>query len=195
MTYPSAPRVHGNGFIQVDLDPLHRLHLWDARIPRQSTDSSIHDHAFGFDSRTLQGTIVNVNLLPMFNRNLSIRLGHGWGNPTHNLYQVVRDKDTEETSLKSMRKRCWFAEQSTLLVGVKDGYHMEPGQFHASFHLGTTVTVIKKDLTKPQYLGSLARVACRIGERPDNSWVRDQPAPEWAKPILDRWTDEWTKHH
>ncbi len=58
MTYPSEPRIHGNGFIQVDLDELHRLHLWDVMIPRQSVDSSIHDHAFGFESRTLQGMLV-----------------------------------------------------------------------------------------------------------------------------------------
>lgn len=191
MTYPSAPRIHGNGFIQVDLDELHRLHLWDVRIPRQRTDSSFHDHAFGFDSKTLVGTLVNVNVHPRFNTNRRVRSGGGWGNPTHNLYQVVRDPGTEETKLKSMRKRCWFEAGPALVVGIRDGYHMEPGQFHASFHLGTTVTYIKKDLTKPQYLGGLARVACRIGERPDNSWVREQEIPEWAKPILDEWTTKW----
>lgn len=44
--YPSEPRIHGNGFLQIDLDPLRRMHVWDHRWPRQIRDSSIHDHAF-----------------------------------------------------------------------------------------------------------------------------------------------------
>ena len=46
-----SPRVHGNGFIQVDLTHDTRLHVWgDKRIPRQNTYTPIHDHVFGFKS-------------------------------------------------------------------------------------------------------------------------------------------------
>jgi hypothetical protein len=45
------PRVHGNGFIQVDLTADTRLHVWgDKRIPRQNVYTPIHDHVFGFES-------------------------------------------------------------------------------------------------------------------------------------------------
>jgi hypothetical protein len=38
------PRVHGNGFIQLDLPDGKRLHVWDEDIPRQKVNTSMHDH-------------------------------------------------------------------------------------------------------------------------------------------------------
>src|SRR5512146_542220 len=62
-----SPRVHGNGFIQLDITPTVRLHLWgDARIPRQRVATTIHDHAFGFTSRVVLGSLNHrvVHLAP-----------------------------------------------------------------------------------------------------------------------------------
>src|SRR3546814_6146607 len=55
------PRVHGNGFIQLDLTERGRLHIWGApRIPRQKTATPIHDHVFGFESTVAVGRPVNL---------------------------------------------------------------------------------------------------------------------------------------
>src|SRR3546814_5268128 len=55
------PRVHGNGFIQLDLTERGRLHIWgDPRIPRQKTATPIHDHVFGFESTVVVGRLVNL---------------------------------------------------------------------------------------------------------------------------------------
>lgn len=57
----SRPRVHGNGFIQLDLTDRSRLHIWgDERIPRQKVATPIHDHVFGFESTVIIGRVVNV---------------------------------------------------------------------------------------------------------------------------------------
>lgn len=56
----SRPRVHGNGFIQLDLTDRRRLHIWgDPRIPRQRVPSTIHDHTFNFSSRVYRGQIIH----------------------------------------------------------------------------------------------------------------------------------------
>jgi hypothetical protein len=185
-TYPSAPRIHGNGFLQVDLDERRRLHVWDHRFPRQRTDSSIHDHAFSFDSRVLAGTLININFRELRGSN---GRGHGWGTATHNTYAVARDPQSQETRLRLMpNRRVCLVPRSSVIVHAGDGYHMEEGVFHASFHLGTTVSVITKGRT--DYADRLARVAVRVGERPDNDWVRgEQEIPGWAMDLVRRYGD------
>ena len=59
-TADRRPRVHGNGFIQLDLTDRRRLHVWgDHRIPRQSVPSTIHDHTFSFKSTIILGQLVH----------------------------------------------------------------------------------------------------------------------------------------
>jgi len=60
----NKPRVHGNGFIQIDMTPRCRLHVWgDPRIPRQKVATQIHDHIFGFKSTIIIGRLVNITYL------------------------------------------------------------------------------------------------------------------------------------
>ncbi len=55
-------RVHGNGFIQIDISSLTRVHVFGhPLIPRQLTPTPIHDHRFGFHSMVLAGCLVNVD--------------------------------------------------------------------------------------------------------------------------------------
>lgn len=177
-TYPTPPRIHGNGFIQVDLDPHRRLHIWDVRLPRQERDSSIHDHAFSFQSECKMGTLVNV---PM----RVYRDVPGFLN-THELYEVARVEGSEEDSLVSTGERVRFDARDAELVHPGEVYLFPAGIFHASLHLGTTVTVMRRD---PAYRGGgRALVACRIGEEPDNSWIRaDHAIPEWAWDLIHKY--------
>src|SRR5580765_3414507 len=54
------PRIHGNGFVQLDLTERRRLHVWgDSRIPRRLVPSQIHDHTFSFTSEIVIGQLVH----------------------------------------------------------------------------------------------------------------------------------------
>lgn len=54
--------LHGLGFIQVKLGGNQRLHVWHPDLPRRNCcqHSAVHNHRFGFTSRILKGTQVNV---------------------------------------------------------------------------------------------------------------------------------------
>lgn len=171
--YPSPPRIHGNGFIQVNLNPRERLHLWDHRIPRQARDSSIHDHAFWFESECREGTLINV---PMSYVADSRSIGFS---PTHDLYRVVRVPNSEEDTLELLQAGVRFTSREAKVVNPGESYRFAAHKFHVSLHLGTTVTIMRRD---PRYPGGgKARVACRVGEEPDNSWIRaNHEIPEWA---------------
>jgi hypothetical protein len=181
-TYPSAPRIHGNGFIQIDLDERRRLHVWDHRIPRQSRDSSIHDHAFSFRSACVMGTLVNIVMEPIADPR---RFGQ---EPTHRIYEVARVPGSEEDSLQPSDG--WdpvrFDAAYTQIINAGEEYSLGAHEFHVSLHLGTTVTIMRRD---PAYRGGgVAQVACRIGEEPDNSWVRGgHEVPDWALELIERY--------
>jgi hypothetical protein len=63
------PRVHPNGFLQLDLEPdkmsdgrhiaKRRLHIFDDRLPRQTVRTAVHDHIFDMSSFVLKGTVLN----------------------------------------------------------------------------------------------------------------------------------------
>lgn len=43
----AKPRVHPNGFIQLDISETDRLHVWHPSLPyRQKTFSPVHNHIF-----------------------------------------------------------------------------------------------------------------------------------------------------
>ena len=62
----ARPRVHPNGFIQLDISPRKRFHIWaHPDIPqsgREDKEEDIHDHVFGFRMQSN---------LPKFKRDLS----------------------------------------------------------------------------------------------------------------------------
>jgi hypothetical protein len=73
-----VPRVHPNGFIQLDLSPDHRrrLHIWHPDVPDQGVQS-IHDHVFDMESQVILG-LLGQRLYEM----------HPDGDP-HDLYRVT----------------------------------------------------------------------------------------------------------
>lgn len=48
-------RIHGNGFLQAETGCGGKIHVWDKRLPRQKTSSTIHNHNHGFTSKVLIG--------------------------------------------------------------------------------------------------------------------------------------------
>ena len=54
------PRWHGNGFVQVYLNPMTRLHIWNPELPAtRVVNAQIHDHKFKFVSRILIGELLH----------------------------------------------------------------------------------------------------------------------------------------
>jgi hypothetical protein len=95
-----VPRVHGNGFIQLDVHDTLRLHFWGhPEIPRAVPTTPIHDHVFSFTSEVVMGSIMNINYTIKDNphglyavyKASPVKLGeNGWGiEPTGEVCDLV----------------------------------------------------------------------------------------------------------
>jgi hypothetical protein len=155
------PRVHGNGFIQLDLSRNKRLHIFgDPIIPRQVVETPIHDHTFNFVSRIISGRLINI-----------------WydlvDDPqgTHFVYQA-RVRDREDTVLENTGRRVKLVErdQKTLVAG--ETYSMAAGDFHETWTVERTVTIITKDKPSLAQGGASPRVLCAADKKPDNDFNR-----------------------
>lgn len=160
------PRVHPNGFIQLDLDAVHRLHIWHPRLPyRQKTYHTVHDHVFGFTSQVFSGRIVNI-----------------W-------YKLIRD-DLRGTHYMAQAE-CSTAEETRLVgtprpdfyrLGYSDAKVVQPGEqysfgaflFHEILFGEPSLTIIRKDgLTAAQGNSQKPTVMVPRGVEPDNDFRRD----------------------
>lgn len=129
------PRVHGNGFIQLDVTPETRMHFWgNCEIPRANPMTPIHDHVFDFTSAVLLGEVLNINYnehpsptgLYDVNKAAPVKLGeNGWA--------VLPTGERLDLTIRNMNQ-----------VGAGDGYFMPKNVLHQSICDGPCVTVITK---------------------------------------------------
>ncbi len=160
------PRVHGNGFIQLDLTERSRLHVWgDPRIPRQKVSTQIHDHVFGFESTIVVGRLVNVcyRFVP-----------RSYGD--FRVYVPVM-RVHEDTLLKPTDVVGCIAPLLTEVIDrntTTRTYWLRPFLFHESLAPdGPAATVITKTgPTQAQGSASLPRVLVPIDKVPDNDFTR-----------------------
>lgn len=162
------PRVHGNGFIQLDLTERSRLHIWgDPRIPKQKIPTPIHDHVFGFKSTIIVGELLNVIYDVKINKD----------DGTWKIY-VPQIREGEDTILIP-------TDEWANIVGVdsddfvsasrypKTVYKMRPFVFHETFTEEPAATIIIKDgPTQVQGFPHLPRVLVPPGHEPDNDFNR-----------------------
>lgn len=128
----AVPRVHGNGFIQFDLSPEVRLHIWGhPAIPRQAVPTPIHDHMFGFSSLILRGQLTNA------------RYELEDGPATHALYRAV-NRDREDTVLQPNGQTFRLRPAIITTYRMGETYAMEPGAIHESIATMPTATVVLK---------------------------------------------------
>ena len=161
----NRPRVHGNGFVQLDLSASVRLHVWgDSRIPRQKTDTPIHNHTFGFTSYVLKGAI------------------------EQRVYRVSEDgfyekvyqphlatvRHGEDTVLAPVGEKVGLGLdcQATRIVRAGESYAMQAGEIHESRPLEPSVTIIVKDGPSLSQCGLPPLVYVRDGIEPDNAFDR-----------------------
>lgn len=160
----SRPRVHGNGFIQLDLTERSRLHIWgDPRIPRQKVSTPIHDHVFGFTSRIIIGRLINV---------VYTIKSHMFGE--YRIY-VPEIQEGENTILKPTKTRV-IAEPITVNMITwgygSTGYGMKAGDLHETFAPdGPAATIMIKDDTL-KIENVLPRVLVPVTKVPDNDFNR-----------------------
>lgn len=159
-------RVHGNGFLQLDIGEGERIHVFGhPRLPRQTVSTPIHNHRFGFESRVLRGVLVNLTWAFSFERSYRA---------THQGYvaQPRMDEDTELVPVGEMGV-LMLLKHEVIVEGRS--YTMRPRQFHQSMADEPTVTHMRKT----DQLDLEPTVLCRKGMTPDNAFNRydlDEPA-------------------
>ncbi len=160
-------RWHGNGFVQIPLNDLTRLHIWDPRFePYQVGNALIHDHRFTFTSRVLFGTLQNVEY-----QAIPIPAG------LYRLWKVSHDdqggKDTAPTPLEIVRLEEVKSEVITRGMSYTSG---GPGVFHKSVPAACMVaTVMTKTWVGEHYS---AKIVAPVGEAPDHAYDPAKAPPD-----------------
>lgn len=156
------PRLHPNGFIQVDINDFTRLNIWDDTLPpAQTINTPIHDHTFDFTSRIIVGKLIHI----AYDFGLNPRGDyHLWG--------VEPWLDGEETVLKpltGMKGDISIFETLELPAGYQ--YQFRAGWFHETKFEGFTATVMTKTRKN---VTAAARVVVPSPGRVDNEFNRAQ---------------------
>jgi hypothetical protein len=160
----AIPRVHGNGFIQLDLSPTARLHVWGHKdIPKQKTDTPIHNHRFSFTSFVLRGT--------MMSQMYEVELGR-----THRCYTAKVRKD-QDTVLEPTHELVTMRPTGLHVVTAGHFYPMIAGEIHESIVQELTVTVILKSGPTLAQGGPTPTVYVPIDVTPDNTFDRYSVPP------------------
>jgi hypothetical protein len=165
------PRVHPNGFIQLDLNDEHsmRLHVWPvAELPdRQKTRHPIHDHSFDMVSTVLTGKLINESIVFLTAAN------HPSLIPNHQEYRGVKIGQ-EETVLRPTGNYGSLTTMSFQDILPGQSYRVPAKTFHNSIAEGLTATLMSKLDGEPYN----PRVLVPVGVHPDNEFRREQTKPE-----------------
>lgn len=163
------PRVHPNGFLQLDLEPdrmstgrpiaKRRLHIFDDRLPRQSVRTSIHDHIFDMSSFVLKGTVLNDTYVAVPDEEGDLEV-----------YQAQEAKCTE-TNLVPTGQRYTLKLKHTEYVYMGESYTFPALAFHDSRHEGVAATIMRKGVT---VVDATPRVLVPVDAEPDNSFSREE---------------------
>lgn len=167
----NKPRLHGNGFIQLDIDDIHRLDVWpEIEIHAQKVNTQIHSHKFDFYSKVLLGKLLHItyDLVP----NMSAG--------QFQLYNTVPTKG-EDTELRIFSYGKYDIFHTGSYVLAKDSsYIFNAGRFHETSNLGLTATLLtKRNINN----GIEPLVVCGIDKSPDNAFNRYQVDEEvlWSE--------------
>lgn len=155
------PRVHGNGFIQLDVAEGTRLHIWGHRdIPRQKNYTGVHDHTFSFNSKVLRGRVFQMPYT---------RCAVNFGQQYRIFTPVTRgmeDTVLNHTDLPPIRMAAAVAH----VVNAGESYYMKAGAVHETVADMPAATLMTK--RKDKRLDRPARVFVPDGQQPDNSFNR-----------------------
>lgn len=161
----SGIRVHGNGFIQIDLPDNKRVNVWGhPAIPRQNVATQLHDHRFDFYSFVLRGAMVNATY-----KAFPVDMQRA----THDVY-TPQAREGEDTVLRALDNPVKLHPYHAQVVQKGDSYRLPAGMIHETFVNQPTATLMLKGDVRPIPV----RVFCPIGKKPDNDFVRHAVLPE-----------------
>lgn len=166
------PRMHPNGFIQLDLmlDPesriaTRRLHVWPDNsddFPKQVVRTSIHDHKFDMSSEILVGELRQIR----YSFSLEWEMLEG---PTHQIY-MARYNQRSDSTLEPTGAICRLASMSEEVYEPGEVYEQDAATFHDTECAGLTATLMTK---VQEYEFHQPRVMVPLGSSPDNDFKRD----------------------
>lgn len=158
-----VPRVHGNGFIQLDLNDegTKRLHVWHEDLPRQTVATPIHDHVFALHSTVLLGTLIHEEL------EIVGTIGTG----THRVYHAEQQPGTQNTILIPDEGQVRLDIVQRLVLDAGSIYTFPAWKLHQTDHRGLTATIMDKVDAPIEY--GRPRVLVPVGSKPDNNFHRD----------------------
>lgn len=150
----ARPRVHPNGFVQLDLGDGMRLHVWpeDPHHFVPVAPHPVHDHVFDMESTVVRGCLIQTVYAP--------RLEHG-GKPSH---EVLTANYHSATDSSLVRSGCGVSlgPVSQLEVHPGETYRQPAFTFHETRQQGLTVTLMQQRDIKP----GTCRVLLPLGAEP-----------------------------
>jgi len=153
--------MHGNGFIQVDIAPDVRMHVWDVwpDFPAQKVRTPIHNHTFSFTSRVIKGCL----------HNRIFRLVRG---KEYRFYQTIRGQ-LQQTELSPVDFTTSIEVIREQIIDSGSTYQFPAGMFHESIPLDSpTITVMT--ITEQGAAGPGPFVLVPPNIEPDNDFNRYQ---------------------
>ena len=160
----NIPRVHGNGFVQLDIpgSNTHRLHIWpEKKLDTQKVYTGIHNHKFSFKSKVLLGKLVHLQYEDLVRDNF---------NGEWNIYTTV-PRDREDKGLVLATSDLFkLVNPQKFEMSAGSEYEFKAGKFHDSYGVGLTATLMNKgDVEDIQVI-----VTCPKDKEPDNDFNRYQ---------------------
>src|SRR5579863_4541316 len=160
-----SPRMHPNGFIQLDLNEEHslRLHVWPLiELPdRQKTNHPIHDHSFDMTSTVLTGKLTNEILV------------FDTADEGYREFRGVKI-GLEETVLEPTDNYGGIFVAKREHIPAGRSYRIPARTFHNNVAEGLTATLMTKWDGEPYN----PRILVPMGVEPDNEFRREQLDPK-----------------
>ena len=168
----NKPRVHPNGFIQLDMDTCpelsrRRLHIWGHPEVPHIQSGFFHDHIFGFVSVAVAGALKNIRkkLVP-----------NGKGFELHEACPAEGDS----SAIRPTGQFFDVIEDGVEIISANDPslpktYSMKAREFHETEEMGLAATVIEKDgptLAQNPASSILPRVMVPVGSVLDQAFSR-----------------------
>lgn len=168
-------RVHGNRFIQIDLrEGDERVHVWHDLVPfAQKYGTPIHDHVFGFHSRILAGTLIDIRykVTPSVGKTLADCL---FNVLRYDVYSA-KPRTGSDTALVKSGELVTVELSSVQAMPAGMGYIIRPREFHTTAYVGYAVTRIRKTEV---IRDTTPRVLCPATMSPDHEFERYKYKPD-----------------
>jgi hypothetical protein len=152
------PRLHPNGFIQLDLNDIKRLHVWpDEPLQAQKTRHTIHNHVFDMASLVICGELTNLVYSDVYSESGAYIL--------HQAESV----NAVDTVLKPTDSRVNLYADHVQTMRAGESYYLEAYRLHDSKPRGLTATI----MTKVKKYGGRPVIAVPADVAPDNDFRRE----------------------